>query len=430
MPPRVAPPKRSTRRIIEDDDESDELPDDEQYDDDGEEEEQGEEEEEEEIDELEEDDEDDYGYGAPPKASKTGLKIKLNVNATKLKPGGTVVSTPETPPFAMPLSRPKRAAKRRVVEPSDDEIDDQEEEEEEEEADSLATPIAAPSQPARMTARQAALAGGGERIEHVSLEEPPNPRKRKWTEEELALRREEAARKRKLKGAQRQEDEKQMIINRLINKGTGARRGRWANKVAKETKEPTPEADEEVDEAGEPTGAAGEGTEVGENESTSNGEEDPPPQATTQAPTRGGWRGRGRRGRGAKLPPPPVRMHIPVMRWLSGMKDIVIEGPDEPIQVDSIATEESTTTEKAAEVKLKSPSDQESFISFSIPTELLSVTTIEAPNSLPAQKRVPQCAVKGCQQARKYKLVGSADPEIGACGMEHLSRLQGTVAVM
>ncbi|KAG8807024.1 hypothetical protein FRC19_006910 [Serendipita sp. 401] len=105
------------------------------------------------------------------KASKTGLKIKLNVNATKLKPGGTVVSTPETPPFAMPLSRPKRAAKRRVVEPSDDEIDDQEEEEEEEEADSLATPVAAPSQPARMTARQAALAGGGERIEHVSLGE-------------------------------------------------------------------------------------------------------------------------------------------------------------------------------------------------------------------------------------------------------------------
>jgi hypothetical protein len=39
-------------------------------------------------------------------------------------------------------------------------------------------------------------------------EEPPNPRKRKWTEEEIAMRREEAARKRKVKGAQRQEDEK------------------------------------------------------------------------------------------------------------------------------------------------------------------------------------------------------------------------------
>ena len=43
---------------------------------------------------------------------------------------------------------------------------------------------------------------------HLSSEEPPNPRKRKWTEAELAQRREEAARKRKLKGAQKQEDEK------------------------------------------------------------------------------------------------------------------------------------------------------------------------------------------------------------------------------
>jgi hypothetical protein len=43
---------------------------------------------------------------------------------------------------------------------------------------------------------------------HFSSEEPPNPRKRKWTEAELAQRREEAARKRKLKGAQKQEDEK------------------------------------------------------------------------------------------------------------------------------------------------------------------------------------------------------------------------------
>ncbi len=43
---------------------------------------------------------------------------------------------------------------------------------------------------------------------HFSPEEPPNPRKRKWTEAELAQRREEAARKRKLKGAQKQEDEK------------------------------------------------------------------------------------------------------------------------------------------------------------------------------------------------------------------------------
>lgn len=97
---------------------------------------------------------------------------------------------------------------------------DEEREEQEEEV---------PTQPARMTARQAALAGDAGPVEHVSLgevvnadsngmglikkltEEPPNPRKRKWTEEEIAMRREEAARKRKVKGAQRQEDEKVSI---------------------------------------------------------------------------------------------------------------------------------------------------------------------------------------------------------------------------
>lgn len=46
--------------------------------------------------------------------SKTGLKIKLNVGAAKLKHGGTGVSTPgETPPFAMP--RAKRVNKRKTV---------------------------------------------------------------------------------------------------------------------------------------------------------------------------------------------------------------------------------------------------------------------------------------------------------------------------
>lgn len=100
------------------------------------------------------------------------------------------------------------------------------EEQEEQEEDT-------PAQPARKTARQAALAGDAGPVEHVSLgtilitaphttglpiniEEPPNPRKRKWTEEEIAMRREEAARKRKVKGAQRQEDEKVSFPNESL----------------------------------------------------------------------------------------------------------------------------------------------------------------------------------------------------------------------
>ncbi|PVG01948.1 hypothetical protein CPB86DRAFT_28437 [Serendipita vermifera] len=420
MPPRAAPPKRSTRRIIEDE-ESDEPED--QYDDD--EEEQAEEayDEDEEVDELD-DEEEEYAYGGHATSGpKTGLKIKLNVGGNKGKGGGTVVSTPgETPPFILP--RPKRASKRRVV---DDEQEDQEEEDEDEDSAAV-TPAAASSQPARLTARQAAQAGVGGPIEHVSLEEPPNPRKRKWTEEELALRREEAARKRKLKGAQRQEDEKQMIINRLINKGTGVKRGRWPAK----TKEPTPEADEEGEDGAAATGAAGEGTEAGEaNESSSSAEEEQP-GTSTPAPVRGGWRGRGRRGRGARLPPPPVKMHIPVMRWISGMRDIVLEDRDEPIQVDPTDFEKDknpTATDQASSTQPKPNVEKEPFISLSIPNELISATLIEEPIPPPAPKKIPQCAVSGCSLQRKYKLVGSPDPEIGACGMEHLTKLQKSSAV-
>jgi hypothetical protein len=217
-----------------------------------------------------------------------------------------------------------------------------------------------------------------------------------------------------------------MIINRLINKGTG-KRGRWASKA----KDPTPEPDEDAEEGGAATGAAGEGTEAGEaNESTSAGEEEPT-GVVTPAPTRGGWRGRGRRGRGARLPPPPVRMHIPVMRWLSGMRDISIVDKDEPIEVDitdikrgqDAGTDSTTATAQAPE-QPKVPVEREAFISLSIPPELIAITTIEEPTPPPPSKPVPKCAVKGCNLSRKYKLVDGANPEMGACGMAHLATLQ------
>lgn len=216
-----------------------------------------------------------------------------------------------------------------------------------------------------------------------------------------------------------------MIINRLINKGTG-KRGRWASKA----KDPSPEGDEEAED-GAATGAAGEGTEAGEgNESTSNADEEPI-GAVTPAKTRGGWRGRGRRGRGAKLPPPPVRMHIPVMRWLSGMRNITIAGPDEPIQVDATDLEPGKDAETTSATATAQDPDQskpkferETYISFSIPPELISSTAIPEPAPPPASKPTPKCAIKGCDLVRKYKLIGSPDPEVGACGMAHLDALQ------
>jgi hypothetical protein len=233
-----------------------------------------------------------------------------------------------------------------------------------------------------------------------------------------------------------------MIINRLINKGTG-KRGRWASKAAKDPtpeaeKEVEKEADKEVDEEGEEglaTGAAGEGTEAGEgNESSSTGEEDVP-GTVTPAPTRGGWRGRGRRGRGARLPPPPVKMHIPVMRWISGMKDLSIEGPSEPIPIESGENKDGTgadtpnVSEKPEKAKpTPNPADRESILSFSIPTDLLPIVSLSTEeNTPPKPKVIPKCAVSGCQQSRKYKVVGGNDPELGACGMAHLSQIQKSI---
>jgi hypothetical protein len=219
-----------------------------------------------------------------------------------------------------------------------------------------------------------------------------------------------------------------MIINRLINKGTG-KRGRWASKA----KDPTPDPEEEVEEGGVATGAAGEGTEAGEGNETSSAAEDEPTGVVTPAPTRGGWRGRGRRGRGAKVPPAPVRMHIPVMRWLSGIRDMVIDEPDDPAQADSkdtVTQGEDVTMTNATASDPHKPVERETFLSFSIPPELLAVTVIESPEPPPTPRTAIRCAVKGCSLTRKYKLVGSPNPEIGACGMEHLASLQSSVKVV
>jgi hypothetical protein len=220
-----------------------------------------------------------------------------------------------------------------------------------------------------------------------------------------------------------------MIINRLINKGTG-KRGRWASKA----KDPTPDPEEEPEEGGVATGAAGEGTEAGEgNETSSAAEDEPTGVVTPAAPTRGGWRGRGRRGRGAKIPPPPVRMHIPVMRWLSGIRDMAIDGPEEPTTADSkdgVKQGEDAVMTSVTAPDLPKPVERETFLSFSIPPELLAFTAIDAPVPLPTPRTAISCAVKGCSLTRKYKLVGSPNPEIGACGMEHLANLQASVKVV
>jgi len=226
-----------------------------------------------------------------------------------------------------------------------------------------------------------------------------------------------------------------MIINRLINKGNN-RRGRWATKQdkAKEAEAAAAAAAQpanadgagEEGEDGVATGAAGEGTEAGE-EST--GEESSAPVATL-APTRGGWRGRGRRGRGARLPPPPVKQHIPMYRWVSAVRSVVVGGPDEPVPIEDAMANTSLVDDaekKDAMDATSAPNKstvRETMIAFSVPPELMPIAASQGP---PQPRIIPPCAVQGCSELRKYRLVGAKDPEVGACSGPHLNALQHLV---
>ena len=213
-----------------------------------------------------------------------------------------------------------------------------------------------------------------------------------------------------------------MIINRLINKGNN-RRGRWATKQDK-AKEAEAAAAAAAAAAAQPanadaaggdgedgvaTGAAGEGTEAGED---STGEESSAPIATP-APTRGGWRGRGRRGRGARLPPPPVKQHIPMYRWVSSVRHPAVDNLDEPVPIEKAMANASLVDDvdgTGTALALNTPAVRETTITFSVPPELMPTAPSQGP---PQPRSVPPCAVQGCTELRKYRLVGAKDPEIG-----------------
>ncbi|KZT20901.1 hypothetical protein NEOLEDRAFT_1074694 [Neolentinus lepideus HHB14362 ss-1] len=75
-----------------------------------------------------------------------------------------------------------------------------------------------------MTARQAAHAGVVETT-HVSLTDEPSSRKKRLTDAEIALRREETARKRKHLSEKKKEEEKAETINRLLRAKSSRTRG-------------------------------------------------------------------------------------------------------------------------------------------------------------------------------------------------------------
>ncbi|EMD41771.1 hypothetical protein CERSUDRAFT_110343 [Gelatoporia subvermispora B] len=195
-----------------------------------EEDEEEDEDEEDEAEQAEEGSEIDEISSPPPEQQDESsvpprLRIKLKLPQASASSSGapTGVSTPDE--VALPTSR-------RAV-PRDVDIESEDEDEEDDDADSSRSTSVGTSAAGRpLTARQAVLANvvGSS---HVSLAEAPNPRKKKpLTEIEIALKREETARKRKNLSEKKLQDEKAETINRLLKKQSRSKGKRSALSTA------------------------------------------------------------------------------------------------------------------------------------------------------------------------------------------------------
>ncbi|KAI0793391.1 hypothetical protein C8Q75DRAFT_750038 [Abortiporus biennis] len=284
------------------------------------------------------------------------LKIKLKPlkfpMSAALSTANTGTSTPE---------RPSRTTSRRGA--SREDLDIESEDDDDDLESTVSGSVATPGR--ALTARQAALANVAETT-HVSLEEPPNPRKKKpLTELELALKREETARKRKNLSEKKLEDEKTETINRLLKRQSRAKGRRNALSTAEDRS--TPQA----------------------SSSNQNGVEDE------------------EMGEGAYTPAPV----IPAMyHWVSKIETIP------PLQ-------EGGVEEKKMVLNFSVPISV--FGSAAANNAEAQPTPMDIDGNSPGQHLpppVPNCDVAGCSERRKYRLV--KDWQRGACGMGHLKLLE------
>ncbi|KIP12584.1 hypothetical protein PHLGIDRAFT_21019 [Phlebiopsis gigantea 11061_1 CR5-6] len=166
-----------------------------------------------------EEDTPDPGPSVPPR-----LRIKLKLPQVSETSSLAATATPT----------PDGTSRRRVLSRGSEVESEDEDEDEDSDSESMATP----GRP--LTARQAVLRNVVD-SSHVSLVEPPNPRKKKpLTELEMALKREETARKRRNLSEKKLEDEKAETINRLLKKQSRTKGKRSALSTAEDR--PTPGA--------------------------------------------------------------------------------------------------------------------------------------------------------------------------------------------
>ncbi|KAJ3809718.1 PAPA-1-like conserved region-domain-containing protein [Lentinula aff. lateritia] len=205
-----------------------------------------------------------------------------------------------------------------------------------------------------MTTRQAVLASVMD-SSHIALGNT-SKKKKVLNETELALRREENARKRKNLSEKKLEDEKLETINRLLKKQSRPRTKR----------------------AGGEVGDVPDGSIGGSN-----------------------------RSKGMQTP------MIPMFRWVSTT-----------VLPDKTTLSPSPNDDAPAPLSAVESPSQERRMQFSlaIPAAFLPPENA-APPPLTEIRPLAICAVSGCGDPRKYRLV--KDWKIGACGMAHLKVLEG-----
>ncbi|KAJ3780056.1 PAPA-1-like conserved region-domain-containing protein [Lentinula aff. detonsa] len=215
-----------------------------------------------------------------------------------------------------------------------------------------------------MTTRQAVLASVVD-SSHIALGNS-SKKKKVLNETELALRREENARKRKNLSEKRLEDEKLETINRLLKKQTRPRTKRTGG-----------------EEGDVPDGSSG----------------------------------------GSDRPKPAQGPVVPMFKWVSTSIFVPATG-------SSATPQPAPSTVSASSnggIADNSPLERRMQFYLAIPVAFLPLEdqTIPTPVPLPETRPPATCAVSGCVNPQKYRLV--RDWKIGACGMAHLKVLEGMI---
>jgi len=307
-----------------------------------------------------EDDDDSQSEESPPPVQPR-LKIKLLVRPpAHHSSASNTASTPTRTPAPEDFSHNFR----------DIESEDEDDQDEHSVSTSLAGPSSRP-----MTTRQAVLASVVDST-HVSLSESSR-KKKPLNEAEIALRREETARKRRNLSEKKLEDEKAETINRLLKKQSRPKNKRHA---LPPTDDRTPQPNATVRPV--PTPASKSVAQTPNTEGEGDGEEDIDEEGYE-----------GTVGGAVEADTVPI-----MYRWVSSSRG-------------------------AGEKKMH--------LTFSVPVGLVVDPSMGRDDGMRVDsshsasfegKAVPRCDVKGCLEPRKYRVVKKWT--LGACGMGHLKALE------